>query len=57
MLLLPFPFVQMHPAERSSGEAEPGAEGGAGDEPMPPSQSGSASGPVSGGGAQRKGDR
>lgn len=50
-------YVQVHSAEQSSGEAEPRAEGGAGDEPLSESQSGAAAGPAGGGGAQRKRER
>ncbi len=49
--------VQVQSAEQSSAEAESGAEGGAGDEPLPESQSGSAAVTAGRGGAQRKRER
>lgn len=49
--------VQVHAAEQSSGEAESGADGGAGDEPLPKSQSGAAARSGDGGGTQSKRER
>ena len=49
--------LQVHSAQQSGGEAESGAEGGAGDEPLPESQSGAAAVPAGRGGTQRKRDR
>ena len=49
--------AQVHSVEQSSGEAEPRAEGGAGDEPLSESQSDAAAGPAGRGGAQRKRER
>lgn len=44
----------MHSVEQSSGEAEPRADGGAGDEPLSESQSGTAAGTAVRGGTQSK---
>lgn len=49
--------VQVHSAEQPSAEAEPGAEGGAGDEPLPESQPNPAAVPAGRGGAPRKRER
>lgn len=58
LLLLTCVFgAQVHSATHSRGEAEPGAEGGAGDEPMPEGQSDAAAVPAGGGGTQSEGDR
>lgn len=50
-------YVQVHSAQQSSGEAEPRAEGGAGDEPLSESQSDAAAGPAGRGGTQRERER